>query len=127
LTGLLDMWRGTSDYVVVHVGPILAHAIAAELSAAAHTVLLVVQRDEARQEDLRLATEMLRNANADLLGVVLAPAHLAVRPSEYRTGRPGPAAALAAASNGRGTAAAADLIQPAASGSQGSPGSPRQG
>jgi len=127
LTELLDVWRGTSDYIVVHVGPILAHAVAAELSAAAHTVLLVAQRDEARQEDLRLATEMLRNANADLLGVVLAPAHLAVRPSEYRTGRPGPAPALAATSNGQGTAASADLIQPAASGSPGSPGSPRPG
>jgi succinoglycan biosynthesis transport protein ExoP len=126
LTELLDMWRRTSNYIVVHVGPILAHAVAAELSAAAHTVLLVAQRDKTRQEDLRLATEMLRNANADLLGVVLAPAHLAVRPSEYRTGRPVPAPALAAASNGRGTAAS-DLIQPAASGSQGSPGSPRRG
>jgi len=123
LTGLLDMWRGTSDYVVVHVGPILAHAIAAELSAAAHTVLLVAQRDQARQEDLRLATEMLRNANADLLGVVLAPAHLAVRPSEYRTGRPGSTPTLAAASNGQGTATPANLIQPSDSGSRDSAGS----
>ena len=105
LTQLLDTWQGTSDYIVVHVGPILAHTVAAELSAAAQAVLLVAQRDVARQEDLRLATEMLRNANADLLGVVLAPAHLAVRPSEYRTGRPGSTPALAAASNGRGTAA----------------------
>src|ERR1700728_2544561 len=110
LTELLDMWRGTSDYIVVHAGPILAHAVVAELSAAAHTVLLVAQRDEARQEDLRLATEMLRNANADLLGVVLAPAHLGVQPSEYRTGRPGLAAALAAARQGRGTGASADPV-----------------
>jgi Mrp family chromosome partitioning ATPase len=124
LAELLDTWQGTSDYIVVNVGPILAHAVAAELSAAAHTVLLVAQRDEARQKDLRLATEMLRDANADLLGVVLAPAHLAVRPSEYRTGRPGSAPALAAASNGRGTAVPADLIQPPASGSPGGPGSP---
>ncbi len=124
LAELLDTWQGSSDYIVVHVGPILAHAVAAELSAAAHTVLLVAQRDEARQKDLRLATEMLRDANADLLGVVLAPAHLAVRPSEYRTGRPGSIPALAAASNGQGTAAPADLIQPPASGSPGGPGSP---
>jgi polysaccharide biosynthesis transport protein len=124
LAELLDTWQGTCDYIVVHVGPILAHAVAAELSAAAHTVLLVAQRDEARQKDLRLATEMLRNANADLLGVVLAPAHLAVRPSEYRTGRPGYTPALAAVSNGQGTAAPADLIQPPASGSPGGPGSP---
>ena len=123
LTELLDLWRGTSDYIVVHVGPILAHAVAAELSAAAHAVLLVAQRDKARQENLRLATEMLRNANADLVGVVLAPAHLAVRPSEYRTGRPGSAPALAATSNGRGTVAPADLTQPLASGSPGGPGS----
>jgi len=117
------MWRRTSNYIVVHVGPILAHAVAAELSAAAHTVLLVAQRDKARQEDLRLATEMLRNANADLLGVVLAPAHLAVRPSEYRTGRPGSTSALAATINGRGTVAPADLTQPLAGGSPGGPGS----
>ncbi len=144
LAQLLDTWQGTSDYIVVHVGPILAHAVAAELSAAAHAVLLVAQRDVARQEDLRLATEMLRNANADLLGVVLAPAHLAVRPSEYRTGRPGSTPVLAAASNGRGTVARpgsprpqparragggesrsrpADVIQPLTGGSPGGPGS----
>jgi polysaccharide biosynthesis transport protein len=123
LTELLDMWRGTSDYIVVHVGPILAHAVAAELSAAAHTVLLVAQRDKARPEGLRLATEMLRNANAHLLGVVLAPAHLAVRPSQYRTGRPGSAPALAATSNGRGTVTPADLTQPLAGGSPGGPAS----
>jgi succinoglycan biosynthesis transport protein ExoP len=123
LAELLDMWQGTSDYIVVHVGPILAHAVAAELSAAAHTVLLVAQRDEARQEDLRLATEMLRSANADLLGVVLAPPHLGVRPSEYRTGRPGSTSRLAAASNGRSTVVPADLFQ-SASGSPGGRGSP---
>jgi polysaccharide biosynthesis transport protein len=121
LAQLLDTWQGTSDYIVVHVGPVLAHAVAAELSAAAQTVLVVAQRDEARQEDLRLATEMLRNANADLLGVVLAPAHLAVRPSEYRTGRPGSTPGLAAAGNGRGIALPSELIQPA-SGSRPAPG-----
>ena len=123
LAQLLDTWQGTSDYIVVHVGPILAHAVAAELSAAAHTVLLVAQRDEARQKDLRLATEMLRNANADLLGVVVAQAHLAVRPSEYRTGRPGSNPGLAAASNGQGTVLPADLVQ-SASRSRPGPGSP---
>lgn len=122
LAEFLDTWQGTSDYIVVHVGPILAHAVAAELSAAAHTVLLVAQRDEARQKDVRLAAEMLRHANADLLGVVLAPAHLAVRPSEYRTGRPGSTPWLAA-SNGQGTGAPADLFQPASSSGPG-PGSP---
>ena len=124
LAQLLDAWQGTSDYIVVHAGSVLAHAIAAELSAAAHTVLLVAQRDKARQEDLQLATEMLRNANADLLGVVLVPAHLAVRPSEYRTGRPVSTPRLAAASNGQDdTVVLADLFQPA-SGSRPDPGSP---
>lgn len=123
LAELLDTWQGTSDYIVVHAGPILAHAVAAELSATARTVLLVAQRDEARQDDLRLATEMLHNAHADLLCVVLAPAHLAVRPSEYRTGRPGSATGLAAAGNGQGPAASAGLIQ-LASGSRLGPGSP---
>jgi succinoglycan biosynthesis transport protein ExoP len=125
LAQLLDTWQGTSDYIVVHVGPILAHAVAAELSAVAHTVLLVAQRDKARQKDLRLATEMLCNANADLLGVVLAPAHLAVRPSEYRTGRPGSTPGLKAASNGQGTVAPAGLFQPA-SGSRLGPGFPER-
>ena len=122
---LLDTWQRTSDYIVVYVGSILAHAVAAELSAVAHTVLLVAQRDEARQKDLRLATEMLRNANADLLGVVLTPAHLAVRRSEYRTGRPGSTHGLAAASNGQGTVLPGDLVQPA-SRSRPGPGSPRR-
>jgi Mrp family chromosome partitioning ATPase len=125
LAELLDTWQGTSDYIVVHVGPILAHAVAAELSAAAHTVLLVAQRDKAKQKDLRLATEMLRNANADLLGIVLAPAHLAVRPSEYRTGRTGSTPRPAAAGNGRGPVVPADLFQPAG-GSRPGPGSPER-
>ena len=125
LAELLYTWQGTSDYIVVYVGPILAHAVAAELSEAAHTVLLVAQRDKARQKDLRLATEMLRNANADLLGVVLAPAHLAVRPSEYRTGRPGSTPRLTAAGNGRASVVPADLIQPT-SGPRPGPGSPER-
>ena len=122
LIQLLDTWQGTSDFIVVHVGSVLAHAVAAELSATAHTVLLVVQRDEARQEDLRVATEMLRNANANLLGVVLTPAHLAVLPTEVRTGPPGARPPLAATTNGRGTVAPAELTQPAV-GSPGGPGS----
>lgn len=122
LVQLLDTWQGTSDFIVVHVGSVLAHAVAAELSAAAHTVLLVAQRDEARQKDLRLATEMLRNANANLLGIVLTPAHLAVLPTEIRTGPPGSTPPLAATTNGRSTVAPADLTQPTV-GSPGGPGS----
>ncbi len=124
LAELLYTWQGTSNYIVVYVGSILAHAVAAELSAAAHTVLLVAQRDKARQKDLRLATEMLRNANADLLGVVLAPAHLAVRPSEYRTGRPGSTPGLAAATQRPGHSRACGSYPAAASGSAGGPGYP---
>jgi len=122
LIQLLDTWQGTSDFIVVHAGSVLAHAVAAELSAAAHTVLLVAQKDKARQEDLRLATQMLRNANANLLGIVLTPAHLAVLPTEIRTGRPRSTPPLAATTNGRGTVAPTQLTQPAV-GSPGSPGS----
>lgn len=104
-------WQGTFDYIIVHVGPVLAHAVAAELSATAHTVLLVTQRNHTRQEDLRLATETLRNANADLLGIVLTPAHLAVPPSEYHSGRSDSTAVLPATSNGHFTAEPADLMQ----------------
>jgi capsular polysaccharide biosynthesis protein/Mrp family chromosome partitioning ATPase len=121
LTQLLDTLQGGYDYVIVHVGPILAHAVAAELSGAAHTVLLVAQQDKAKRGNLRQATEMLRSADADLVGVVLAPARLAVRPSEYRTGGPGPSAALAAANNGQSMVMPADLVQPA-TGSHSGPG-----
>lgn len=123
LIQLLDTWQGTSDYIVVHVGSVLAHAVAAELSAVAHTVLLVVQRNKTRQEDLRLAAEMLRNANANLLGIVLAPAHLAVLPTEIRNSPPGSTPPLEATSNGRGTVASADHTQPPTVGSPAGPGS----
>jgi len=121
LIQLLEKWQGTSDYIIVHVGPVLAHAVAAELSAAAHTVLLVAQRDKTRQQDLRLAAEMLRNANANLLGIVLAPAHLAILPTEIHTGRSGSTPPRAATSNGRGTVEPADLTQPPTVGSPAGP------
>jgi tyrosine-protein kinase len=122
LKQLLDTWQGTSDFIVVHVGSVLAHAVAAELSAAAHIVLLIAQRDDTRQKDLRLVTEMLRNANANLLGIVLTPAHLAVLPTEIRTRPPGSTPPRPATTNGRGTVAPADLTQPTV-GSPGGPGS----
>jgi Mrp family chromosome partitioning ATPase len=111
LADLLGPLQGMADYIVVHVGSILAHAAAAELSVAAHTALLVAQRDKARQEDIQLAAEMLRSADADLLGVVLAPARLGVIPSAFREAGAAPAAVLAASGNGRGAAAASHLIQ----------------
>ena len=94
LAELLGRLQGISDYTVVHVGPIIAHAAAAELSVAARTVLLVAQTDKARQADLQLATEMLHSAGADLLGIVLAPGRLAPIPSAFRAGRSVPAAML---------------------------------
>ena len=100
LAELLFRLGGMSDHIVVHTGPVLDNAAAAELSVAAHAVLLVVQKDKARQEDLRLGTEILRGAEADLVGVALAPAHLVPMLSAFRTARSGPA--VAAAANGQG-------------------------
>jgi polysaccharide biosynthesis transport protein len=103
LARLLVRLGEIADHIVVNVGPILDHAAAAELSAAADSVLLVVQKDKAKQEELRLGTEMLRSGDADLVGVVLAPAHLEVMPSAFRTARPGPDPGPPPAANGRST------------------------
>jgi capsular polysaccharide biosynthesis protein/Mrp family chromosome partitioning ATPase len=112
LARLLVRLGEITDHIVVNVGPILDHAAAAELSAAADGVLLVVQKDKAKQEELRLGTEMLRSGDADLVGVVLVPAHLEVMPSAFRTARPGPDPGPPAGANGRSTLVRSGLARP---------------
>jgi succinoglycan biosynthesis transport protein ExoP len=112
LAGILDALQGIADYIIVHVGPVLTHAAAAELSVAAPAVLLVAQRNKARQDDLRLAAEMLRSADAGLLGVVLAPARLRLMSSAFRAGRSLLRAVPPPAGNGRVTVAPLLLTRP---------------
>jgi capsular polysaccharide biosynthesis protein/Mrp family chromosome partitioning ATPase len=102
LADLLIQLEKISQRTVVHVGPVLTHAAAAELGGTARTVLLVVQKDKTRQKDLRLAAQMLRSAGADLTGVVLAPARLLPGLSDFRDTSSGTVAVLAAAANGHG-------------------------
>jgi len=103
LVGLLER---TVDHVVVYAGPVLAHARAAEVCAAAHAVVLATRKDQARQEELRLAAEILGSAGADLVGVVLAPARLAPMTSAFEAARPVrpamPTAKRTASAGGRG-------------------------
>jgi capsular polysaccharide biosynthesis protein len=120
LVGLLER---SVDHVVVHAGPVLAHASAAEVCAAAHTVVLATRKDQARQEELRLAAEILGSAGADLVGVVLAPARLAPMTSAFEVGGPVPPATPAANGAGRGARtfapASAQLAEPRPSNSKG--------
>jgi capsular polysaccharide biosynthesis protein len=76
LGDLLRQLEHAVHYVVVHVGPVIANADGADLCSEADTAVLVVRKDRARQQHLRLAMEILRSAGADVAGVVLVPARL---------------------------------------------------
>jgi succinoglycan biosynthesis transport protein ExoP len=83
LSELLGLLERKADHVVVHVGPVLAHVGAAELCGAVHAAVLTVRRDKARQEEVRLAAEMLTSANADLVSIVLAMTRVAPMTSAF--------------------------------------------
>jgi polysaccharide biosynthesis transport protein len=113
LADLLIQLGKISHRIVVHVGPVLTHAAAAELGGTARTVLVVVQKDKTRQKDLRLAAQILRSAGADLIGVALAPPRLLPVLSAFRDTSSGTVAVLAAANgHGPGRAAAPSATAP---------------
>ena len=102
LSELVGLLYREADQVVVHLGPVLADARCAELSAAAQVVVLAVRRGKDRQAELRLAAEMLGTADARLGAVVLASGRLAPMTSAFQTAGPFPAGLPRASGNGSG-------------------------
>lgn len=102
LSELMSLLYREADQVVVHLGPVLADARCAELSATAQAVILAARKGRDRQAELRLAAEMLGSADARLGAVVLASGRLAPMTSAFQMADTPPAALPSASGNGSG-------------------------
>lgn len=67
----LSQWRQQYSWVIVDTAPALAYADAVVLGRLLDGVILVVQAGKTRWEVIRKAQENLKNARANILGVVL--------------------------------------------------------
>lgn len=103
LSKLVGLLYREADQVVVHLGPILADARCAELSAVAQAVVVAARRGKDRQAELRLGAEMLASADARLGAVVLASGRLTAMTSAFQTAGPLPPALPSASGNGNGS------------------------
>jgi capsular exopolysaccharide synthesis family protein len=76
---LMDRLRGEFDLIIMDTPPILPVTDAVVASSLADGVILVAQAGKTRGADVRHAQEVLENAHANLLGVVLNRAHVRVK------------------------------------------------
>jgi non-specific protein-tyrosine kinase len=68
---LLEMLRGKADYVLIDTPPIIAVTDAAVLASKVDGVLLVVNAGKTKRELAIKARDMLKQVNANVIGVVL--------------------------------------------------------
>ena len=71
MKNLLEMLSGQFDFVILDSPPILSVTDAAVLSTQVDGTLLVIRANKARRNLVRQATGILRDVNANLIGVVL--------------------------------------------------------
>lgn len=71
MTELLEMLRGKVDYVLIDTPPIIAVTDAAVLASRVDGVLLVVNAGKTKRELAIKARDMLKQVNANVIGVVL--------------------------------------------------------
>jgi capsular exopolysaccharide synthesis family protein len=71
MTELLEMLRGKADYVLIDTPPIIAVTDAAVLASRVDGVLLVVNAGKTKRELAIKARDMLKQVNANVIGVVL--------------------------------------------------------
>jgi non-specific protein-tyrosine kinase len=71
LADILDILKGRADYILIDTPPIIAVTDAAILSSRVDGVLLVVNAGKTRRDLAVKARDMLRQVNANVLGVVL--------------------------------------------------------
>ena len=76
MTELLEMLRGKADYVLIDTPPIIAVTDAAVLASRVDGVLLVVNAGKTKRELAIKARDMLKQVNANVIGVVLNNAQL---------------------------------------------------
>jgi non-specific protein-tyrosine kinase len=71
MTELLEKLRGKADYVLIDTPPIIAVTDAAVLASRVDGVLLVVNAGKTKRELAIKARDMLKQVNANVIGVVL--------------------------------------------------------
>ncbi|MCW2527018.1 MAG: capsular biosynthesis protein, partial [Pseudonocardiales bacterium] len=68
---LMDELNSRFDFVIIDAPPLLPVTDAAVIAQAAEGAVLIVRHGHTRREDLGRAVEILRQANARLLGTVI--------------------------------------------------------
>ncbi len=71
MTGALQSWRESFDYVVLDTPPVTTVTDAVVLGARADSVLLVAKASGTTRQALRRARDLLQRANAQIAGVVV--------------------------------------------------------
>lgn len=81
---LMETLRGRFKYIVFHAGPVLQSHDAIKLAKHADGVLIVIKSDGTRREVVCRAVEMLKDANATILGGVLTQRTQTIPRAVYR-------------------------------------------
>ncbi len=81
---LVDALRGRFKYIVFHAGPVLQAHDAVKLARHADGVLLAIKADATRREVVGRAVQMLKDANAAVLGAVLTERTQTIPKAVYR-------------------------------------------
>jgi capsular exopolysaccharide synthesis family protein len=80
---LVGMLRGLADYVIFDTPPVLAVTDAIVLAARADGTVLVAEAGKTRSEALRIAARTLKQANVNVIGVVLNKAKVSMSGAYY--------------------------------------------
>ena len=81
---LVDELKGQFQYIVFHTGPVLSSHDTIKLARHTSGVLLIVKSDATRREVVQRAVDMLKDANAQVLGAVLTERKQTIPKAVYR-------------------------------------------
>lgn len=81
---LVEALRGRFKYIIFHAGPVLQAHDAVKLARYADGVLLAIKADATRREVVGRAVQMLKDANAAVLGAVLTERTQTIPRAVYR-------------------------------------------
>jgi len=89
---MLEQLRATADYVLVDTPTVSTVADASAVAATADGVILVIDLERTRREELLYTKEQLVNARANIIGIVLNRSSAHQRRHERPATTPDPAA-----------------------------------
>jgi capsular exopolysaccharide synthesis family protein len=84
MTGVLTRLREVADYVIVDTSPVTIGADASAIASCVDATLMVVDVASVRRDILSAASEQLRAARANIVGVVINRAEILLQDEAYR-------------------------------------------